>query len=363
MRGRARGGGRAAALLLTALAATAAAADVVELSDGSRLVGTVERLDDGSILLKTDFAGELRISAEKIVRIEIDEPVHVEVDTGDRLVGPVHWSRDIDKPVVRTQLGDIPVELPRIRAIWPPGGKSPEVRALEAQVAERERQLRAQLADWSVKLEIGLNAQEGNTKVFEARGRIELTRKTADDLLKFYVRGDFGKENRRRNTSEVIAGASYEYQFTRHWFVYGSSEAEYDEFESLNLRFTLALGGGRYWIRRDDQMLKTFVGLGYQHESFFNMITTDAATAELGLEYTVELASWLRFEHQTLYRPTFESLDDYRIVSDSALVVPLANSEVWKLRLGAQYQYDPIPQAGREKLDQTYYADLLLELD
>jgi len=363
VRGRSRRAATLTALLLAAVAAGGGRADVVELSDGSRLAGVVERLADGSILLKTDFAGELRIAAEKIVRIEIDEPVHVEVDTGDRLVGPVHWSRDIDKPVVRTQLGDIPVELARIRAIWPPGGKSPEVLALEAQVAEREAELRAKVADWTVRLEIGLNAQEGNTRIFQARGRIELVRKTDNDLLKLYVRGDFGKENRRRNTSEVIAGASYEYQFTQNWFAYGSSQAEYDEFESLNLRFTLALGGGRYWIRRDDQMLKTFAGLGYQHESFFNLITTDSATAELGLEYRVELASWLRFEHQTLYRPTFESLDDYRIVSDSALVVPLGGSEVWKLRLGAQYQYDPIPQPGREKLDQTYYADLLLELD
>ena len=92
-------------------------------------------------------------------------------------------------------------------------------------------------------------------------------------------------------------------------------------------------------------------------------MTADAATAELGLEYRVELASWLRFEHQTLYRPTFESLSDYRIISDSAFVIPIADSQAWKLRLGAQYQYDPIPQPGREKLDQKYYADLLLELD
>ncbi len=352
-----------AAVLLTLLLAAGVLGDVVELTDGSRIVGRVQRLSDGSVQISTAFAGELRIEADKLVRIEIDEPVNVEVDTGDRLVGPLRWSRDIDKPIVRTQLGDVPVRLDRIRAIWPPGSKSPEVLALEAQVQKREKALRAKLADWSARFEIGLNVQEGNTKRFEARGRIELTRKTADDLLRLYARGDFGKENRRRNTSEVIGGAYYEYQFTRRWFAYGSSEAEYDEFESLNLRFTLALGGGYYWLRRDDQSLKTFVGLGYQHESFFDLRTTDNATLEIGLDYRVELAPWVRFEHETLYRPTFESIDDYRIVSDSAFVIPIAESRAWKLRLGAQYQYDPIPQPGREKLDQTYYADLLLELD
>ena len=88
----------------------------------------------------------------------------------------------------------------------------------------------------------------------------------------------------------------------------------------------------------------------------------DAAQAELGLDYRVDIVPWLQFLHSTTYYPTFESLRDYRLVSDSAFLIPLGESDMWKLKLGAQYEYDPIPQPGLKRLDQTYYANIVLDL-
>ena len=71
----------------------------------------------------------------------------------------------------------------------------------------------------------------------------------------------------------------------------------------------------------------------------------------------------MRFVNATTYYPTFESVDDFRIVSDSGFIFPLGQSDMWKLKLGAEYEYKSVPVAGAERLDQTYYANILLDIE
>jgi hypothetical protein len=78
--------------VLVALA-VCASADVVTLTDGSRVLGTVQRLQDGKLIMETQFAGTLEIDASLIETIATDAPVNVGVDTGDRLVGRSRGSR------------------------------------------------------------------------------------------------------------------------------------------------------------------------------------------------------------------------------------------------------------------------------
>jgi len=47
---------------------------------------------------------------------------------------------------------------------------------------------------------------------------------------------------------------------------------------------------------------------------------------------------------------------------DTALAVPLGNSDIWKLKLGVTNEYNSQPQPGLDRLDNTYYANIVLEL-
>ncbi len=352
----------AAIVVWGAIQATPVVADVVTLSDGSRLLGTVERMGNGKLILATKFAGTIEIDATMIASIQTDQPVNVGMDSGDRLVGPVEWKPQIDRAVVQTEMGGVPVSIDRITAIWPQDGKSPEVLAMEAQLAKAQEEADAAMARWSATLEAGLFVTEGNKDIFRASGRAEARRTSAKDLLKFYISGEYSEEDDERSTSEVKGGAYYEYQFTQRWFGYGRMDLEYDEFENLDLRVSTALGVGYYWLKKPEHELKTRGGMGYLHEAYRDGLTYDAAQAELGLDYRVDLAPWVQFTHSTTWYPTFEALRDYRLVSDSALLFPLGDSKTWKLKLGALYEYDSIPNPGFERLDQTYYANILAEL-
>lgn len=339
-----------------------AGADVVTLTDGSKLLGSVERMEDGQLVLHTEFAGTLEIDASMIATVQTDEPVNVGMDTGDRLVGPIEWKPEIEAGVVQTAMGGIPVKLERVSAIWPQDGESPEVRAMQEQIAKVEAEAEAARARWELTAELGLLYTEGNSDTMDFRGRIEARRVAPRDLLKLYVSGEYSEENDERSAHEVKGGAYYEHLFTKRFFGYGRIDLEYDEFEDLDLRVSNALGVGYYFIKEEAHEFKGRGGIGYLHETYNDGRVEDRMEAELGIDYRLDIKEWMRFTHSTTWFPTFDGLDDYRLVSDSGLIFPLGDSDVWKIKLGALYEYDSKPNPGRERLDQTYYANLMLDV-
>jgi len=339
--------------------AEASLADVVSISDGSRLVGRVEQMADGRIVIVTEFAGRLEIDARKVTAITVDQPVNVQFASGDRLVGTIERSSEQDGVVMRTALGDIAVSPEQFTAIWPVGADSPEVAA----VKEKAEQAKAALEPtWSIKLEAGGAFTEGNTDTLAGRGRFDLSRKTDDDWLRFHLAVRFAEQNDKRTENEYRGGVRYEHSLTPRWFWFTRTEMEFDEFENLDLRATAATGAGYHWWKTPERELKTRLGVGYRHESFDTGLTRDAAVFDLGLDCRLALASWAEFTSEGTYSPAFEDFDDYRLYFDTALVFPLKH-EAWKLKLGMRNEYNSRPLREIERLDNMYYANIVLELE
>lgn len=331
---------------------------VVITTDGSRLVGTIERLADSKLIIVTEIAGRLEIDATKVVAISSDEPVTVEFASGDRLVGTIDVLDGEASSVIHTMLGDVTFATTKVTAIWQPGADSPEVVALRKEAEDTRRAL---TPEWTLTLEAGGVRKEGNTDTLDAQGRFDLQRKTKDDLLKFFLAADYSEQDDKRSRNEYRGGMSYENMLTERAYWYTRLEMEYDEFENLDLRSTAAAGVGYYWLKKDDHEFKNRIGLGYRHESFNTGVTEDEAVLDLGLDYRVDIAPWLQFTQSTTYSPDFEEFDDYRLDLDTAVVLPL-KSDILKLKMGVRNEYNSRPQPGIDRLDNTYYANLVLEL-
>lgn len=331
-------------------------ADVVTLTDGSRLVGTIKGLSQGKLTLETDFAGTLELDASKIDSIEAVEPVNVALASGDRFVGTVQPNPQGEGFVVKSKYADIPVRAADVQAIWPKGEPSPEQREQEAAAAQRDEEL------WSASLEAGGVLKEGNTDTLDGHFRLELRRKTESDLLRFYARGDYGETDDVRNTSEVKGGFDYELDLGKRFSWYAGIELENDEFENLDLRSTVKTGLGYHWVKKEKFDLKTRAGFGYVHESFKNGMTDDKAVLDLGLFLRWDIATWAQLTHDASYQPSFDDSADYRMVFDSAVTMPLGDSDVWKFKVGMTNQYDSMPEPGVERLDNTYYSAIVFEI-
>lgn len=338
-------------------ASPAVRAGAVLTSDGSRLVGRIQGMSEGKLVIITEIAGRLEIDTTKIVAIESDEPLIVEFASGDRLVGTIGINAD-GKSVIHTAMGDLSMAVARIEAAWLPGQDSPEVIALRR---ETERVRKELTPEWFVTLEAGGTRKEGNTNTLDARGRLDVVRKTGKDLLNFYLAANYSEQNNRRSQNEYRGGIKYEQMITERWNWYTRVEMEFDEFENLDLRSTVAAGVGYYWIRKPDHEFKTRVGLGYRHESYNNGVSNDEAVIDLGFDYRRDLAPWLQLTHAMTISPGLEETDNYRLDVDTALVVPFQMEKV-KLKLGMRNEYNSRPQGNLDRLDNTYYVNLVFAL-
>ena len=64
-------------------------ADQVVLKNGDRLTGTIEKSDDKTLLIKTEFAGEVTVQWPAVQEVTSTQPLHVALSGGKTVVGPV----------------------------------------------------------------------------------------------------------------------------------------------------------------------------------------------------------------------------------------------------------------------------------
>ena len=57
--------------------------DAVFTSDGSKIVGRIERFGGGKLVIVTEIAGKLEIDADMITAFAVDEPLTVAFESGD----------------------------------------------------------------------------------------------------------------------------------------------------------------------------------------------------------------------------------------------------------------------------------------
>lgn len=333
-------------------------ADVIKTSDGSTLVGTIEEISGGKLVILTDIAGRLEIDMTKVTAIATENAVNVAVRSGDTVVGVVDIGAEGHGSVVHSKLGDIPVAASSVTQLWPKGADSPDVLAIRA---EAEQQIEAAKPKWTATLEGGLTRKEGNTDTLEGHGSFRVDRKTSDDLLQFYLQGKYHEDTNKRTQNEYLGGIRYENQMTERVYWYTRTELEFDEFEDLDLRATAAAGFGYYWLKDPDHELKTSIGLGYRHEAYDTGRSNDDPMLDLGLGYRRDIGDKAQFTHRLVYSPDFLEFDNYRVQADTALLIPFKDDSLaWKL--GIRNEYNSRPVGSNERLDNTYYTSIVLRI-
>jgi putative salt-induced outer membrane protein YdiY len=329
-----------------ALATATARADVIELADGSRIVGTIELVHEGKATIVTGFAGKLVLDVASIKSVSTDAKVNVGVTSGDVLVGPVKPAED--GGTVASEVGDINFRVGELSAIWPDGTLSPEARALEPK--------------WTTTLEAGVISTEGNTDTLNANGRFDMRRKTSEDLLQFYATVTYAEQDDERSRNEYIGGVYYENNISKKLYWYTRFELEHDEFEDLDIRATAAAGVGYYWVQEEIREFKTRVGAGYRHESYDDGGSRNDPILDLGYDYRRQLAKWAEFTHGLTYSPNVEDFGEYRVVTDANLIFPIGTEDIWKFKVGVKKEYNSNPASGRDRLDSTFYSNIVLQI-
>ena len=71
-----------AALALVLIMAQPAAADEVKMKNGDRISGSIVKMEGGSLIIKTDYAGELKIKWDQVAGLVSEGPIAVQCTEG-----------------------------------------------------------------------------------------------------------------------------------------------------------------------------------------------------------------------------------------------------------------------------------------
>ncbi|MCC5829489.1 MAG: DUF481 domain-containing protein [Phycisphaeraceae bacterium] len=344
-----------AAAVFVSGTALVAMADEVHLANGSRLVGTVKAIEDGKLTIETDFAGTITVDMEQVERIVTEQPLNVELGTGEVAQGRMAAGEEGEQLVESEDLGARPLPIGNVTAAWGLGEESPRMRAQRAA-------LEAAQPKWTLRLEAGLTGETGNNERINVNAGATARRATDTDRLTFFGRARFARENSVDTARQFAAGAGYEVDIHRNLFAYGRVEFEHDRFEDIEFRATGIGGLGYFILREPESEWKVRAGLGVQHESFRSDRESDTSlVGELGTDYFRQFAPWLLYNFSFTYIPTFDDLNDYRLVMENSAEIPLGSDEMWKIRAGVRNSYRGSPSPGLKRLDTVYFLNLVVD--
>ena len=333
-------------LVLAALVLPAAA-DQVELTDGSLLKGRIVSVDGGKMKVETKFAGTLSIGLGDIASFATDEAVHVSLADRPVVLGRVEPAR----PGVRLAGDDAGTPATRVSVLWRQGAENP-VQRLARENAEKARR------KWSFEATTAITGRSGARDKINATAGFKATLASNHDRLILSAAAERARDTGVKTADRDFGGVDYSsfYSPDRGWYVRTSLES--DKIKALDLRSTSATGFTRKLIRKHTQELEFRSGGSYLYENY----STGKKFNSPGLDFALLNTYTFRgskLNNTLAYAPTFRDFSNYRLRHESALELPLTAS-LWKLKLGVANEYLSVPPAGVDKFDTTYFTSLLL---
>jgi len=165
------------------------------------------------------------------------------------------------------------------------------------------------------------------------------------------------RNNSNDTAKEIIAGVDYEAFFAKRSSWYTRIELEYDKIERLDLRTTVSLGYGYYFIQKKNQSLRGRIGLQYRNEAYSNGTVESLPGLELALKHSKKFKS-LELKNELIFTPAFEDVNNYRLIHESSLTMPLKASN-WSIQMGIKNEYNSMTIDDVKELDTNYFARLL----
>ena len=332
------------ALVVVAFGAAQLSADVVETKSGARIVGKVTKIDGGSVVVDTDYAGTITIKQAQVTGISTDAPVAVRLASGTRIDGKV--SSASGSLQVAGADGTITTTVEKVAASWPAGGKDPAIVALQR--------------DWAYEAAVDISGKSGNKSQLGTAANLRATLTGPNDKLVFYTGYDRQVTDGQKSADQFKAGVDYQsnYSGSNSWYV--RDEGGFDRIKDIQFYDVAAVGFGYDFVKQPKQTITGRLGLSFRNENYNNPRTTDinAAGLDVGFSHSLQLAD-SSITNRLTFVPSFNDFSNFRLTHESFYEMPFV-SPSWKLRLGVSNDYNSKPGRGVDKMDTSYFTRLVL---
>jgi putative salt-induced outer membrane protein len=309
-------------------------ADQVVLSNGDRLTGSIIKSDGKTLVIKTEFAGEVTIQWTAVQSLTSAARLHVVAQDGKTIVGPVTTS-DGSLAVSTTQSGTVDVPKAEVTAL-----------RSDTEQAAYEKSLHPTLLQgWKGGANVGFALTGGNSETKNLALAFTADRKTLHDEIALYVNTIYATNDAAGATPSVTAnatqgGARYDRNFTKRLFGFGSADFQTDALQDLNLRSVLGGGLGFHAISSDRTTLDFLGGLNYTRESYVTFDRNFAALT-LGEELMHKLGASTVLAQKLYFFPDLNDTGEYRGTFNIGTITKLSKWLGWQNAFGDIYVTNP----------------------
>jgi uncharacterized protein DUF481 len=320
-------------------------ADQVTLKNGDRLTGSVTKSDSKTLTLKY-FAGIVVIPWEEVESIASIAPLTLTLKDGQVLTGPVA-TIDGKLEVQTAEAGRVATTKEAVQTL-----RSKEEEA--AYQAQLERLKNPKLLDlWKGSFDAGLATAQGNASTTSINLGLDAARTTPRDKIGVYVTSLYAS-NRTTGVSLTTAnavrgGLRYDANITEKTFGFGFTSMEFDEFQSLDLRFVAGAGIGRHVIKNEKTLLDLFAGGSLNKEFFSTGLNRTSGEILFGDELSHKLSTIITLQQRFVVYPNLSDTGEYRMNWDSSAITRLSRWLSWQITLSDRFLSNPVP--GRKTND------------
>jgi putative salt-induced outer membrane protein YdiY len=312
-----------------------AVADQVSLKNGDRLSGTIVKSDGKTLILHTDYAGEVTLKWDAVQGIQASEPLHVELQGGKTAVGSVTTSDD--KLQIATSAGPVETPVSSVKALR----NDAEQTAYENTLHPGLRQ------GWKAALNAGFALTGGNSQTTNLSVAFTGTRQTLSDKLGLYATSVYAANNAPGAVPSTTAntaggGLRYDHEVAKKIFGFGAADFFADALQALNLRSVFGGGAGYHAIKSDRSTLDLLGGLNYTHESYITF-SRNLVALTLGEELGHKLAKSTTLSEKLYFFPDLHSVGDFRGTFDFGTITKLNKVLGWQLTFSDVYVTNPPP--------------------
>jgi putative salt-induced outer membrane protein YdiY len=332
------------AALLSLAVTELAAQQVLELTNGDRLTGTLSDIAGGQWVFEHP-GGAVKISPAEVASLTAPDPIGVRLDDGTIAAATVSTSGG-QLQLSLSEGGARTVQPAQLAAVGDPAN-------LEALVPLEVGFFSPMDRFWGATASLGFSDKSGNSQSRGLGAAIQVGRNSPKDRLTLKAglnreeapgaSGDFEKTVEKYYGSlraDIFVGPRF--------FLFAFTGHERDTFQDIDLRSQYNGGFGYQVIATDQTDLRFYTSGGLRVENFTSGGDNSTAVVASGAGLRQALGpAW--FDWSVDWSPSVENIEDYRLLSEASLTTSVIGG--LGFRLAMRNEYNNNPQTGIEKHD------------
>lgn len=331
------------------VSACAAFGDQVVLKNGDRITGELVRLEDGTLLMKTEALGDVKLKWNAVAEVTSEAPLHVIAGTDQLAATTIRRDEGSFRLINTNSAVAVPAE--SVKTL-----RSEADQKVHAMQVERESNPRF-IDRWNASADAGLSGARGTNDTTNMSLGVKGARTTNNTRLSLFFNSLFARSRNKGGAAITSAnalrgGARYEVNVSKRIFTFGFANAETDSVQHVDLRDVFGGGAGVRVSQTKTATLDLFSGASLNQESFSVATTPDRRTGELlfGEDSNYKLFDRATVGTRLSFYPNMTVLGEYRAQLDATATTKLNHWLGWQFTVSNLYMSNPAAGARNNEL-------------